>query len=108
MKTFTKAFALVLFSLPLLASAAGKTASASMQVSFEVKESCNVQTSASAAAAAAGTTTVGKAAPAVACQLKTPYQMSRTADQATTATSSDAQGSALRQQAASGEWTITF
>jgi hypothetical protein len=35
-----------LFSLPLLASAAGKSASAAMQVTFEVKESCTVQTTA--------------------------------------------------------------
>lgn len=100
MKTFTKAFAIVLFSLPLFASAAGKTASASMQVTFEVKESCTVQS------AAADTT--DNAAPAVACQFKTPYQMSRNADQATAVSSRDAQASAIRQQAAAGEWTITF
>lgn len=104
MKTLTKAFALVLFSLPLIASAAGKTATASMQVTFEVKESCNVQTPANAS----DTNNSGKAAPAVACQLQTPYQMTRNADQANAATSRDAQASALRQQAASGEWTITF
>ncbi|SDH18044.1 MULTISPECIES: hypothetical protein [unclassified Duganella] len=104
MKTFTKAFAIVLFSLPLIASAAGKTASASMQVTFEVKESCNVQISAAAAETATNT---GKTAPAVACQLKTPYQMTRNADQAAN-TSRDAQATALRQQAATGEWTITF
>lgn len=102
MKTFTKAIAIVLFSLPLIASAAGKTASASMQVSFEVKESCNVQTAADASADS-------KAAPAIACQLKTPYQMTRTTNQtAAVANSRDAQANALRQQAASGEWTITF
>lgn len=100
MKTFTKAIAIVLFSLPLLANAAGKTASSAMQVTFEVKESCTVQS----------TTTDGaeSAAPAVACQLKTPYQMRRSADQAATTTSRDAQAAAIRQQAATGEWTITF
>lgn len=104
MKTFTQALAIVLFSLPLFASAAGKTASASMQVSFEVKEACTVQTSAAATAAAAST----KAAPAaVACQLKTPYQMTRTAPQAA-ANSSSTQASALRQETSAGEWTITF
>jgi hypothetical protein len=107
MKTFTKAFAIVLFSLPLIASAAGKTASASMQVSFEVKESCNVQSSSTAASAPA-TSSAAKAAPAVACQLNTPYQMTRNADQAAATTSRDAQAVAIRQQAASGEWTITF
>jgi hypothetical protein len=105
MKTFTKAFAIVLFSLPLIASAAGKTSSASMQVTFEVKESCNVQT---AAPAADNTASTAKTAPAVACQLKTPYQMTRNADQAAAVASRDAQASAIRQQAASGEWTITF
>lgn len=103
MNTFTKAFALVLFSLPLVASAAGKTASAAMQVTFEVKEACTVQAAADRAA---------KAAPAVACQLHTPYQLTHgSATKATTsdaATSADTQASALRQQAASGEWTITF
>lgn len=95
MKTFAKAIALVIFSLPLLANAAGKTASAAMQVSFEVKESCNVQ--------AATTAKDAKASPAVACQLNTPYVMART----TAATSSSAP-SAARQDATSGDWTITF
>lgn len=103
MKTFTQALAIALFSLPLVASAAGKTATASMQVSFEVKESCQVQTD-----TAATDRTAAKAAPAVACQLKTPYQMTRTADQPGAGASRDAQAGALRQQAASGEWTITF
>jgi hypothetical protein len=105
MKTFTKALAIVLLSLPLIASAAGKTATASMAVSFEVKEACTVQTSAAAAAAATNTT---KAAPAVACQLKTPYQMTRNTAQAASVTSSAAQATALRQESGAGEWTITF
>lgn len=105
MKTFTKALAIVLFSLPLIASAAGKTATASMAVSFEVKEACTVQTSAAAATAVTNTT---KAAPAVACQLKTPYQMTRNTAQAASVTSSAAQATALRQESGAGEWTITF
>ncbi|QJD93019.1 hypothetical protein HH213_24750 [Duganella dendranthematis] len=100
MKTFTKAFAIVLFSLPLLASATGKVSTASMQVSFEVKESCNVQRSAVASAAATKTT------PAVACQLKSPYAMTRT--QAVAANSTTTQAAAIRQATAAGEWTITF
>ncbi|MYM82811.1 hypothetical protein GTP44_12695 [Duganella sp. FT50W] len=91
-----------MLSLPLMVSAAGKTASASMQVTFEVKESCTVRTTADAAKPA------DQAAPAVACQLNTPYQMTRNADQAATVGSRDAQAGALRQRAASGEWTITF
>jgi hypothetical protein len=106
MKTFTKALAIVLFSLPLIASAAGKTATASMAVSFEVKEACTVQTSAAAATAAATNNT--KAAPAVACQLKTPYQMTRNTAQAASVNSSAAQATALRQKSGAGEWTITF
>jgi hypothetical protein len=106
MKTFTKALAIVLFSLPLIASAAGKTATASMAVSFEVKEACTVQTSAAAATAAATNNT--KAAPAVACQLKTPYQMTRNTAQAASVNSSAAQATALRQESGAGEWTITF
>ncbi|MYN30713.1 hypothetical protein [Duganella levis] len=105
MKTFTKALAIVLFSLPLIASAAGKTATASMAVSFEVKEACTVQTSAAAATAATNNT---KAAPAVACQLKTPYQMTRNTAQAASVNSAAAQATALRQESGAGEWTITF
>lgn len=89
MKTTVKAIAFVLFSLPLLASAAGKISSGSMQVSFVVKESCNVQST--------------SAAPAVACQLNTPYQMSRS----TAASSSDA-SMAIRTETGAQDWTVTF
>ncbi len=103
MKTFTKAFAVILFSLPLFANAAGKSASAAMQVSFEVKEACTVQTSADAIAASSS-----KAAPAVACQLKTPYLMTRTVAKLTGVNSTTAQTSAIQQETSAGEWTITF
>ncbi|NYE63445.1 hypothetical protein FHW58_004675 [Duganella sp. 1224] len=105
MKTFTKAFAIALFSLPLMAQAAGKSASAAMQVSFEVKEACTVQTSAGTAAAANQTR---QAAPSVACQLKTPYLMTRTPSRLTGVTSTTAQTGAIQQETGSGEWTITF
>ncbi len=101
MKLLTKTFALALFSLPLLANAAGKTNSATMQVSFEVKESCNVQSSAAATA-----TTKAAATPAVSCQLNTPYQLARNSD--TASTSNNAQNTAIRQENATGDWTITF
>lgn len=94
MKTTVKAFALVLFSLPLIASAAGKVATSAMQVSFVVKESCNVQSATAAKA------------PTVACQLNTPYQMTRGADQAA-ATSGDT-SMAIRTETAAQDWTITF
>jgi hypothetical protein len=96
MKTFTQIIAITLCSLPLLANAAGKSSSAAMQVSFEVKESCTVQTADKAA----------KAAPAVTCQLKTPYQLRDTAPAAAAAT--DAKAGAIRQEAAPGEWTLYF
>jgi len=104
MKTTVKAFALVLLSLPLLASAAGKVATSSMQVSFVVKESCNVQSTANAAADTAKT-------PAVACQLNTPYQMHRSADKAVAAgaaNSSSDTSMAIRPEAGAQDWTITF
>lgn len=105
MKTFTKALAIVLFSLPVIASAAGKTATASMAVSFEVKEACTVHTSAAATNAIPNS---AKATPAVACQLKTPYQMTRNTAQAASVNSSAAPATALRQESGAGEWTITF
>lgn len=102
MKTSTKLIAAVLFSLPLLANAAG-TRSTSFQVSFVVKDSCNVQSST--------TTTVqnDKAAatrPAVACQLSTPYLVTRSTDKA--ATSSDSNVQAIRPEAGAQDWTIYF
>ena len=99
MKTTVKAFALVLFSLPLIASAAGKVATSSMQVRFVVQESCTVQS--------ATTTTSAAKTPAVACQLHTPYQMSRGTDQAAAASSSDT-STAIRSETAAQVWTITF
>lgn len=99
MNSLTKIVAFTLFSLPLLASAAGKSASATMQVTFEVKESCTVQTRQAADKNA-------KAAPAVSCQLNTPYQ-TQAASTAAAATN-DTQAAAPRQQAADGVWTITF
>lgn len=98
MNTLSKIIALTLFSLPLLANAAGKSASAAMQVTFEVKESCTVQTTQAAGKNA-------KTAPAVACQLNTPYQAQATAAPATTG---DTKAAAPRQEAADGVWTITF
>lgn len=97
MKTFTKIIAIALFSLPLLANAAGK--SASMQVSFEVKESCTVQSNDKSA----------KTEPAIACQLKTPYQLHRAADAASTASSSDSKAAITTRQDANGDtWTVYF
>lgn len=101
MNTLTKIAAFTLFSLPLLASAAGKSASAAMQVTFEVKESCTVHTS-----PAADKNAKAAPAPAVTCQLNTPYQVQAAANAA--ATTSATPAAAPRQQAADGVWTITF
>lgn len=98
MKTFTKLVAITLFSLPLLAHAGGKRASAAVQVSFEVKEACTVQSADKDAKAAA---------PSVACHLKTPYQLTRASEPAA-ASSSDSKAGAIRQQAPGGEWTLYF
>lgn len=84
-------------TLPLLASAAGKVATSSMQVSFVVKESCNVQST---------TATTAAKTPAVACQLNTPYQMTRSADKAVASSSDTAL--AIRPEAGAQDWTITF
>lgn len=94
----------MLFSLPLLASAAG-TRSASFQVTFVVKDSCNVQSGANAALSQSD-----KAAtrPAVACQLSTPYLVTRNTEKATAATSSDSNVQAIRPEAGAQDWTIYF
>ncbi|MFS2005189.1 hypothetical protein ACEN9F_16320 [Duganella sp. CT11-25] len=98
MKTPVKTFALVLLSLPLLASAAGKVATSTMQVSFVVKEACTVQS----------TTTAAAKTPAVTCQLNTPYQITRGADKAAAASTSSDTGMAIRPEAGAQDWTITF
>lgn len=76
--------ALLLAALPLTGFAAGKSASASMQVSFTVTESCTVQS--------------GGAQPQVNCQLDTPYQM-----QARPAQAKPARDAAAPQAGKAGE-----
>jgi hypothetical protein len=114
MKIFTKLLVLALFSLPLLSQAAGKTASAAMQVSFEVKESCNVQATPAALASTANTARLASS-PAVACQLNSPYMATRSGDKASSvavstsnSTTSSADTSALRHENDGAQWTIYF
>lgn len=95
MKTTVKALALVLISLPLLASAGTKIATGTMQVSFVVKESCSVQSA-----------DKGTQRPDVACQLNTPYQLTRGADKAAAASSDT--GAAIRTETAAQDWTVYF
>lgn len=99
MKTLAQSLALVCLSLPLLASAGNKAATGSMQVSFVVKEACSVQTAA-------------VKTPTIACQLSTPYLLTR-AEQPSAAATSAANtftGSATAQpaRADSGAWTLYF
>ncbi|WP_296002593.1 hypothetical protein [Rugamonas sp.] len=109
MKTTSKLFAAVLFSLPLLASAAG-TRSASFQVSFVVKDSCNVQAGATASAATTPANKAAAARPAVACQLSTPYLVTRGIDKAgaNIGSSGDSNVQAIRPAAGAQDWTIYF
>lgn len=108
MKTFAQAFAIVLLSLPLVSGAAGtKIATGSMQVTFTVTESCSVQSASSATAANAQRS----AAPAVSCQLNTPYQVKRGADKAVTPASSGTSSgndAAIRTETAPQDWTVYF
>jgi len=99
MNFFTKVTAVVLLSLPLLASAAGKSASASMQVTFEVKESCNVQTAADTRLAPS---------PAVACQLNTPYLVTRAAAPAATSAPQGQRATATRPEAGASDVTVVY
>lgn len=89
----------------MLAQAAGKSASTTMQVTFTVKDSCTIQTA------------PGKqnAQPAVECQLSTPYQLQRAsaqpAAQATTSSTSStsASGNAIQQQRpGTQDWVVYF
>ncbi|MQA23430.1 Csu type fimbrial protein [Rugamonas rivuli] len=104
MKTLFKALTLVLLSAPLLAHAGNKIATGTMQVSFTVTESCNVQS------AAVGATQ----RPAVSCQLNTPYQVKRNADKAvaapaaTTAPAAIVNAAPLRAESGAQDWTIYF
>lgn len=103
MKTSSKLCAAILFSLPLLASAAG-TRSASFQVSFVVKDSCNVQSGAKLAVGPNDKAATTR--PAVACQLSTPYLVTRNTEKA--AASSDSNVQAIRPDAGAQDWTIYF
>jgi hypothetical protein len=70
-----------------------------MQVTFEVKESCTVQTTQTGDKHA-------NTAPAVTCQLNSAYQAQATT--APAASSNSKAATAEGQQAADGVWTITF
>ena len=105
MKTSTKLYAAVLFSLPLLASAAG-TRSASFQVTFVVKDSCNVQSSANVDVAQNDKATAAR--PTVSCQLSTPYLVTRNSNTDKAATSNDSNVQAIRPDAGAQDWTIYF
>ena len=98
MKNIAKAVALVLFTLPLVVNAGTKISTGSMQVSFVVKESCNVQTDAANNAKT----------PAVACQLNTAYQLSRSTVQHADNSATSDTAAAIRPAAGAQEWTVYF
>lgn len=81
--------------VPFVCSAAGKTASTTMQVSFTITESCNVQSA-------------GKQAQ-VSCAHDTPYQLQAKAAAAQAATQSAAQAAAQQAtRAADGEPVVVY
>lgn len=87
-----KKFAILLLAFaPLLCSAAGKSASATMQVSFTVTESCTVQSS-------------GKSAQ-VNCAFETPFQLQAKPAVATPATTDAAR---TASPAADGEPVVVY
>ncbi|USX27585.1 hypothetical protein NHH73_04585 [Oxalobacteraceae bacterium OTU3CINTB1] len=107
----TVALAAVLFCSPLSAVAGNKAATSAMQVSFVVKEACTVQTAseprATARTATAATTA---AAPIVACELKTPYLLTRGGDQPAAANSATTDRSAapIRTESGTQSWVVYF
>lgn len=96
--------------LPLPAAAGNKTASSGMQVSFVVKEACTVQTAASPARVPGG---AASAAPAVACELNTPYLLTRGADRPAAAINGgnaaiDRPAAPIRTESGAQSWVVYF
>ncbi|SEO51806.1 hypothetical protein SAMN05428959_10969 [Duganella sp. CF517] len=101
-------FALLVAGLPLTASAGNKTATSAMQVSFVVKEACTVQTATGPASVQQrGATTATAPAPVVACELKTPYLLTRGADQPAAA-AIDRAAAPIRTESGAQNWVVYF
>ena len=97
--------------LPLAAAAGNKAASSGMQVSFVVKEACTVQTAASPARVPGRATTA--AAPVVACELNTPYLLTRGADRPAAAINGgnaaiDRPAAPIRTESGAQSWVVYF
>jgi len=102
------ALAAVLFGLPLSAVAGNKTATSGMQVSFVVKEACTVQTSQPRVAGRAATAATAPA-PVVACELKTPYLLTRGDQPASAnAATTDRPAAPIRTESGAQHWVVYF
>ena len=107
------ALAAALFGSPLSAAAGNKTATSGMQVSFVVKEACTVQTATSQPRATARAAAAATAAPVVACELKTPYLLTRGGDQPATANPAnsatiDRPAAPIHTESGAQNWVVYF
>jgi len=105
----TFALAAVLFCSPLSAVAGNKAATSAMQVSFVVKEACTVQTASEPRATGRTASASTTAAPVVACELKTPYLLTR-GDQPAAANSAatDRSAAPIRTESGAQSWVVYF
>jgi hypothetical protein len=100
-KLVVGAILLSLFSLPAVATAAGKTHSGAMQVSFVVQDACVVQ--------AAAPSPMER--PAVSCEYDSPYTVKPARQQAAASGAAADQRQAATsapQPATAQEWTVYF
>lgn len=109
----TLALAAVLFGSPLSAVAGNKVATSAMQVSFVVQEACTVQTAtsqprATGRADTAATTATTAPAPVVACELKTPYLLTRGDQPAAPNTTTDRPAAPIRTESGAQNWVVYF
>ena len=109
----TLALAAVLFGSPLSAVAGNKAATSGMQVSFVVKEACTVQsaTSQPRATGRAAMPATTAPAPAVVCELKTPYLLTRGDQPApanTANTTTDRPAAPIRTESGAQNWVVYF
>lgn len=104
----TLALAAVLIGAPLSAVAGNKAATSAMQVSFVVKEACTVRTAAGQPGAT-GRAATAAPAPAVACELKTPYLLTR-GDQPASANTvtTDRPAAPIRAESGAQSWVVYF
>ena len=111
--TVATAFLLLVAGLPLSATAGNKAATSAMQVSFVVKEACTVQTATSQPRATARAAAAATAAPVVACELKTPYLLTRGGDQPATANPAnsatiDRHAAPIHTESGAQNWVVYF